>query len=206
MKKILLMLLGLTLLLSCNQGNDLIPDKSEKLTESEFNSYSNKMDSIAKQYPKPTDKQVFRDIKFGEKRSQVSEKLFQYLEKREINYDSESFYINSLYNKSDYRFIIELSYADDILYGMKFKCENDKKGVGNYYDRKMALLHYFKECMRECKLLNMEGKYYNDALKYDGTIRYDISGNSMYIEDLKLLNQLINIDESQAIVDMIFGN
>lgn len=180
-----------------------MPNRSEKLTYVAFNSYGNKMDSIAEKLPKISEIEVFMGVKFGENRNQVIEKLFQSLENEEINYDSEAFYIYSLYKDVKYKFLIEFSYVDDILYQIEFECENAEKVGGNDYDRKMALFQYFKPQMSGCKLLKEEGRYYNNALKYEGTIRYAILGNKMYIEDLKLSNELIKIDEEQALKDLL---
>lgn len=205
MKKILFSLLTLVLLYSCNNTNSSIPNDSVGLKERDFVAFQDKMDSIAIKQTSYTNEEIVFGLRFGEKRDQVNTKMFDCLERGEIGYNAKKFFIVLEYNNTEYQYTIDFSYSDDILFEISFRCDNIDYEDSDFYNSKMALFEYFKKEMEGCKLLRAEGRFYNDALQYKGTIGYIISDNNMYIRDIKLSNTLLKIDSIQACADILMN-
>lgn len=180
-------------------GNDF-------MDANELGGYQNYNDSLSA-LEKPSNKKIFLDIHFGEPKKKITDKLFAAVEKKLLEYDTENWYLTHTYKDSKFKFVIDCSYYNDSLYEMAFKGESLEPAESSIYDIKMALLDCFKTELKGGKKLKSEGRYYHDILKYDGSIQYNLSGNSFYIKDMPLYKRMIDnldISKAQTITDEIF--
>ncbi|WP_373168937.1 hypothetical protein [Bacteroides cellulosilyticus] len=179
-------------------GNDF-------MDANELGGYQNYNDSLSS-LEKTSNKKIFLDIHLGESKKKVTDKLFAAVEKKLLEYDTENWYLTHTYKDSKFKFVIDCSYYNDSLYEMAFKGESIKPAESSVYDIKMALLDCFKTELKGGKKLKSEGRYYHDMLKYDGSIQYNLSGNSFYINDMALNKRLIDSidpDLRQSTIDAL---
>ena len=208
--RILCLFLILMCIASCttNKKEGNISDRNEFMDVNELGAYQNYNDSLAS-LEKPSNKKIFLNIHFGESKENVTDKLFAAVEKKLLEYDAENWYLIHTYKDCKFKFAIDCSYYNDSLYEIAFKGESLGAVKSSVYDIKMALLDCFKTELKGGKKLKCEGRYYHDMLKYDGSIQYNLSGNSFYINDMPLNKRMIDkldISEAQAITDDIFDS
>lgn len=208
MKRRIIYLLGaLVCIISCttNKKEGNISDRNEFMDVNELGAYQNYNDSLAS-LKEPSNNKVFLNIRFGESKENVTDKLFAAVENKLLEYDAEDWYLTHMYKNCKFKFVIDCSYYNDSLYEIAFKGESLEPAESSVYDIKMALLDCFKTELKGGEKLKSEGRYYHDMLKYDGSIQYNLSGNSFYINDMALKKRLIDSidpDLRQSTIDAL---
>lgn len=104
----------------------------------------------------------------------------------------KNWYIKKTYKNRKFKFVIDYSYYNDSLYEIDFKGKSLNPGEITKHDIKMALFNHFQIELNGCKKLKHEGELYHDILKYDGSIQYGLSGNSLYITGLSIHKRIID--------------
>ncbi|WP_041579389.1 hypothetical protein [Bacteroides helcogenes] len=208
--KILHLLLIFICITSCNTNKkgEKISDKNSFMNIDEFLTYQHYNDSLAC-LESTSNKKIFLDIRFGDSKEMVTNKLFVAVENELIKYDTENWYLTHMYKDNTFKFVIDCSYHNDSLYEMFFEGELLIPAKISDYDIKMALFDYFKTDLKDAAKLKHDGSDYRNMLKYEGSIKYSLDNATFYIVDMPLEKKMIDnldISESQAIADFVFGS
>lgn len=143
--RILCLFLILMCIASCttNKKEGNISDGNDFIDVNELGAYQNYNDSLAS-LKEPSNNKVFLNIRFGESKENVTDKLFAAVEKKLLEYDAENWYLIHTYKDCKFKFAIDCSYYNDSLYEIAFKGESLGAVKSSVYDIKMALLDCFK--------------------------------------------------------------